>query len=164
MNEGQLLLVGAVLVWIIVRRFVGSPVGAKSMVLPLALMIAGVLQIHGHLTPKDLVLLGVEALVSLGGGIVRGLTIKLYMNNGHLWQRYTLVTLLVWIVMIAVRVGFSQIGHQWGATVSPEATVMIAFGFSILVESLVVAHRVAQTGAPIMPRQNRRDRRSARTF
>jgi hypothetical protein len=162
MSEAQALLVAVAVILIIGRRFIGSPVGAKSMVVPLALMGAGVAQIHGHLTSKDIALLAVEVVVSLAAGVARAYTIKLFLKDGHLWQRYTVITLLVWIAMIAVRVGFAAFGHWWGATLASGATVMIAFGFSIFVEALVVSMRASQTGAPIMPKQTRNGRRFAR--
>jgi membrane protein CcdC involved in cytochrome C biogenesis len=159
MNEGQIFVIVAVLVLMIARRFAGSPVTVKSWVLPLALMVGGAFQIHGHLGFKDLALLATEMVISVGAGVLRGQTIKLFMKDGQLWQRYTPLTLLVWIAMIVIRVAFGALGHAWGATISAEAVVLIAFGLSLFIESLVVNRRAVATGAPVLLRASRRERR-----
>lgn len=158
MNFEQVLLVAAVVVFVIARRFAGSPIGARSMLVPIALTIYGISQIHGPVRASDIVLIAVELIISVAGGVVRGYTIKLYVHAGHLWQRYRVTTLLVWIAMIALRVGFAFAGHAEGARIAPGAA-MIAFGVSILVESLVVARRAAASGVPMLSRPDRRERR-----
>jgi hypothetical protein len=161
MNEGQIFIVAAIIVIMLVRRFTGSPVTVKSWVLPLGLMAAGAFQIHGHIGAMDLALLAIEMILAAAAGFARGQTVKLYMRAGQLWQRYTPLTLLVWIGMIVARVGFGALGHALGAAISSEAVVLIAFGLSLFIESLVVNRRALATGAPVPSQTSRRDRRVA---
>ena len=160
MSAVQVLLVAAVVIYVIGKRFAGSPVGAKSFVLPLVLAGYGISQLSGEgahaLGGLSLTLLVIEAVVALGAGAARAMTIKLYVRDGHLWQRYRLATLGVWIAMIALRLGFIAAGSALGASLPEAGTLMFTFGLSMVIESLLVSKRAAATGAPIMPRQPRR--------
>ena len=165
MNIAQILIVAAVVIWMIVRRFAGSPVQSKSFLAPIALTAYGLIELnqqtHGHFTGADIAMLAVEAAVGLVAGFGRGRTIRLYVRDGHMWQRYTLVTLGVWVAFIAARIGVAAAGNVIGAALPLGGTVMAAFGLSMLVESFVVQQRAAATGAPIAPSQSRRGSRMA---
>lgn len=155
MSTVQILLVTALVIYMIGRRFAGQPVGARGMLLPVGLTLYGLVNlnksVHGQLTTADVVLLAAELVVALVAGLGRGATIKLYLRDGHLWQRYSLLTLFVWLVLVACRIGFAAAGHALGADLPATATVMATFGISIIVETLVVAKRAAGTGAPLLP-------------
>ena len=162
MSTVEILLVAALVIFMIARRFLGQPVGARGMLLPVGLTGYGLVNlnsaVHGHFTTADIALLGLELVVGALAGLARGSTIKLYVRDGHLWQRYGLLTLFVWICLIAVRVGFAVAGSALGATLPAGGSIMATFGLSLLVESLVVAKRAAATGTPIPPAQPRRGR------
>jgi hypothetical protein len=161
--SSQVLIIAAVVVLIIVKRFAGEPVGSRTLVLPAIMVIYGISQIHGRLNATDIALLAVELVVALAAGLARGYTIKLFVKDGHLWQRYTLVTLGVWLAMIALRVGFAIGAGALGATITAGATVLVTFGLSMVVETLVVGQRASATGHPIRPAQDRRDRQDRRS-
>ncbi|HEU0238397.1 MAG TPA: hypothetical protein VFR11_03855 [Micromonosporaceae bacterium] len=159
MNVLQIVIVAAVVVWMIVRRFAGSPVQAKSLVAPLALTAYGIIALnqgmHGHFTGADDAMLALDAVAGLLAGLARGATIKLYVRDGHLWQRYTIVTLGVWLAFIAARVGIAASGNVIGAALPVGGSIIAAFGVSMLVESFVVQQRAASTGTPIAPATRR---------
>jgi len=165
MNVSQILIVAAVVIWMIVRRFTGSPVQAASLGLPIGLTAYGLYELsnsmHGHFTGADIVMLVAEAAVGLIAGLGRGATIKLYVRDGHLWQRYTFVTLGVWLAFIVARIGIAAGGNVIGASLPLGGTIMAAFGVSMVIESLVVQKRALATGAPMVPRQARRGGRMA---
>ena len=133
------------------------------MLLPVGLTIYGLVTlnkaVHGHFTATDLALLAVEIVVALVAGLARGATIKLYVRDGHLWQRYSVMNLLVWIGLIAVRIGSAGLGHGIGANLPESGTLMATFGVSILVESLVVAR-----GPPRPAPRSSRPSRAGATF
>lgn len=163
MDALQIVLVAAVVIFMIIRRFTGSPVEVRSLAAPIALTVYGIYSLdqnlHGRFTAGDIALLAVEAIIGLLAGLGRGATIQLYLQGSHLWQRYTIATLGVWIALVVLRIGLSSGGHVIGVSLPMGGTIMVTFGLSILVESLVVQARAAATGAAIMPRQSRRDRR-----
>ncbi len=160
MSAVQILVIAALVIFTIVRRFTGSPVGARSMAIPLALTGYGVYtlaqQMHGVPSAADVTLLGGELVLGIVAGLARGTTIRLYVRDGVLWQRYSVATLLIWIAMIAVRLGFAVAGHAMGADLSATGVSMVAFGLSLVVESLLVTARATRHGAPIAPRASRR--------
>lgn len=160
MSAVQILIIAALVIYSIVRRFTGYPVGARSMTIPLALAGYGVYTLahtmRGAPSPADIALLGGELVLGIVAGLARGVTIRLYVRDGVLWQRYTVATLLIWIAMIAVRVGFAAAGHAMGANLSAAGASMATFGLSLLVESMLVTARAARHGAPIAPRVSRR--------
>jgi hypothetical protein len=162
MSGLQILIVAAVVIWMIIRRFAGSPVGAKTLALPIVLTVYGLVQLdqgrHGHFTTTEIALLAIEALVGVLAGVGRGVTIKLYERDGHLWQRYTVLTLAAWIGMIILRIGLAVGGHAMGAALPTGGTLMVTFGISLLIESLVVQKRAFATGVAIMPAQRGRRR------
>jgi membrane protein CcdC involved in cytochrome C biogenesis len=163
MDALQIVLVAAVVIFMIVRRFAGAPVQAKSLALPIALTAYGIYALdqdmHGRFTVAEIALLAVEAIIGVLAGLGRGATIRLYLRGGHLWQSYTMATLGVWIALIVLRIGLASGGHTIGVSLPMGGTIMATFGLSLLVESLVVQKRAAATGAAIMPQQSRRDRR-----
>jgi len=160
MSAVQIVLIAALVIYAIGRRFTGQPVGARSMLIPVALTGYGLYTLvgstHGRFSVADIALVASELALGVIAGLGRGATIRLYLRDGHLWQRYTVATLLVWIAMIAVRLGFGYAGHAMGATLSVAGVSMLTFGASLVVESLLVAWRAAATGAPLLPNPSRR--------
>jgi hypothetical protein len=161
MTGTQVLLVAAVVIWMIGRRFAGSPVGSRSMLAPIGLTAYGLYEMRGsHFGAPDIALLAAETVVAVVAGALRGVTIKLYPKDGHLWQRYGVTTLIVWIGLIALRFAFAFAGRHIGADLPIGATATATFGVSILVETLVVQKRALATGVPVRPRPDRRAARA----
>jgi hypothetical protein len=148
-----IVIVVALVILIIVRRFAGAPVGARSAILPIALVVIGLLQLKVvDLTPTGIGLIAAEVAIGAAAGAARGYTIRLYERDGHLWQKYTVLTLAVWLGLIAVRAGFAFGAHALGLVSSASGAALVTVGASFVVESLVVARRAAATGVAIMPR------------
>jgi len=150
-NVIEVVLIAAVVILLIGRRFAGTPVGTRSLVVPLILIAYSATQLHFPITVTDVLLILPELALGVLAGVGRGYTIKLYERDGHLWQRYQLATIAVWIAMIAARIGFETWGHALGAS-NATSVGFAAFGFSFVVESFVVARRAAATGTPLLPR------------
>jgi len=150
MNILQILLIAGLVVFVIVRRFAGQPVQAKSSVLPLGITVWGLVQLRGiHPGPADLAFLAIEALVAIAVGLARGATIQLYRKAGQLWQRYRWTTLAVWLAAIALRAGMVVGGHLMGVHVVTQSLTFV-LGLSFVAEAALVAWRAAQTGAPVL--------------
>jgi len=157
MSYVQILLIAAIVIVVIGRRFAGEPLRSKSLIIPLALTIWGLSQLRGqHLGGADIVLLVVEGVIGLGLGAVRGTTIKIYQRDGHLWMRYGWATLGVWIASIAVRFAFVFGAHLVGVHLSGNVALLVPLGASLLAESAVVAQRATRTGVPFAPDRRQR--------
>jgi hypothetical protein len=138
---------------IIARRFAGAPVGARSMALPVVFLVLGLLEMKTvDLTPTGIGLIVAEVAIGAAAGVARGYTIKLYERDGHLWQKYTVLTVVVWLGLIGVRAGFAFGAYRLGLASSASGAALATVGASFVVESLVVARRAAATGVAIMSR------------
>jgi hypothetical protein len=154
MNIAQVLLIAAIVVLVIGRRFVGQPLRAQSWLIPVGLTVwAGYQLVDQHLTAGDIGFLLVSAVLGLASGAARGLTVHLYPRDGHLWMRYRWLTAVVWIASIALRVGLVLGGQLAGVKLSSGSTILLTLGISLIAEVAVVGARAARTGVPIAPRQ-----------
>jgi hypothetical protein len=153
MQITQLLLIAAVLVLVVGQRLKGQPLTSRRLLLlPAIVLVAGLYQSRdSQFSPGTLALLAVSAVITLGLGALRGATVGVYEQNGHLWYRYRWTTIAVWAVAIAVRLGISALAHTSGV-VLPAGELMIALGLGLLGEGLVVAPRAYRTGVPFAPR------------
>ncbi len=137
------IFMAAVVVFVVVRRFVGEPVNPRDLVVP-PLLLAG-LGVHaltkaGPLTPAELGWIAGGALVGLACGAVRGVTVRLFQRNGALWQRYSLWTVVVWVVSFAASAGLGYLAVRAGvrAEVRP---LTLSIGMSLLGELLTLGVR-----------------------
>jgi hypothetical protein len=160
------LIAVAVVAYLLVRRFLGEPLQARRLILPPLILIVwgGVNLSHVgsggtavHQALLDGVVVGFGAIVAVLGGVIRGLTVKVYVRDGHTWYRYGLMTVVVWLALIALRLGQSLAGHALGADQAVlNAALLLILGLSLLGEAAVVARRAIATGAPFAPRGSRR--------
>jgi hypothetical protein len=157
MSAVEIVLIAAAVIFVIGRRLVGEPLQARRLLLmPAVLGIWGFTQL-GHLDPAAIAVLVAEAVVALGLGAARGLTIAVYEQAGHLWYRYRPMTLAVWVATIGVRVAMVLGASAIGVNLPTSASILLTFGVSLAGEAAVVAARAQRTGVPYAP-----DRRTAR--
>ena len=155
MNILQILLIAAILAVVIVRRFAGQPVRAQSVVLPLGIAAWGLVQLRGaHPGPTDLAFVAAQAVFALAVGAARAATIRLYLRDGQLWQRYHWSTLVVWLAAIAMRFGFAVAGQLTGVHVVA-SSLLFVLGLSLVAEAALVGYRARATGAPLAPPRRR---------
>jgi hypothetical protein len=89
-------------------------------------------------------------------GLARGITIRVFVRDGHLWQKYTFATIAVWVTSIVIRLGVDYAGHLAGANTSMLiGSLTLALGLSFLGEAAVVGSRGLRLGAPFAPRNAR---------
>jgi hypothetical protein len=157
MGPVEIILIAAAVIYVIGKRLAGEPLQARRLlVVPVVMMLIGVGQLHG-LDPRGIAVLVLEVLLGIGFGALRGATIKLYEQGGHLWYRYRPVTLLVWLGTIVIRVAMVFGAQAIGVNLPTTASLLITFGISLLGEAAVVAARAQRMGVPYAP-----DRRTAR--
>jgi hypothetical protein len=151
MNLTSVLIALVVIVFVLVRRLGGMPVdGRRLALLPLVLTIWGVTSLaqgfHGtlHAYGTDVGLLTLGAVLAFGGGLVRGLTVRLYPRDGQLWYRYTWLTVAVWVGLILLRVAQVTVGWAVGADTSVLAAALpLMLGLSLVGEVAVIGARRA---------------------
>jgi hypothetical protein len=151
MNALQPVLIVAIVILVIGRRFMGQPLRAQSLLIPVGLTAWAGYQLvggHQHLTGTDIGFLLVCALLGAASGAGRGITVRLYPRDGHLWMRYGWLTAAVWVASIALRAGLVIGGHLAGIGLSTTPTTLLTLGVSLIAEVLVIGARATRTGLP----------------
>ncbi|WP_433047278.1 hypothetical protein [Dactylosporangium sp. CS-033363] len=165
MNTTTLLIAVAAIVLVMIRRFAGEPLEARRLiVVPVVLLLIGgysISQVDFATAVQhpvvDGAVLGAGAVLAVLGGVVRGLTVKVFVQNGHVWYRYTLVTIAVWLGLIVLRAGQTFAGRALHAdSALLTAGLLVILGLSFLGEAAIVGRRAIATGAPFAPRGARR--------
>lgn len=153
MGPVEIVLAVAAVSYLMYRRYVGDVLQAKRLlVLPAVLTIVGLSSMGNPrgLSVAALALVGVSVAVSLVLGVLRGLTVVVDDRDGVAWMRYRVVTLVLWAVNIAAKVGLGVLAHLVGAADSAGTGVMAALGVGILAESLVVLARAMRMESTVL--------------
>ncbi|MCE7007544.1 DUF1453 family protein [Kibdelosporangium philippinense] len=158
------VIVIALVIGVIVKRFLGEPLNARDVFVP-PVVLTGIGVYHlvkdVHPTGGEIAWIVVAALVGLGFGAIRGLTPRLYAKEGHLWQRYTVWTLAVWVTSIVVNFGIGFLATTAG--VPTEARPMtLSIGVSLLGEAITLGGRALKMNVPFTPEQDILDRIKSR--
>jgi hypothetical protein len=158
MNLTTILVIAAAVLYVLIRRFTGEPFDTRHLVLPPVLLIAlGGYQVShafekgtlSHGLPDGAVL-GAGALLAVAGGVVRGLTVRVFVRQGRLWYRYTALTIVVWAAVAGARVAEGAAADGLGADPAVVATALpLMLGLSLLGEAAVIARRGIATGVPL---------------
>ncbi|MFD6155299.1 hypothetical protein ACFWF7_13330 [Nocardia sp. NPDC060256] len=145
------IIVGAIV--LIVKRFMGEPVDARdTFVTPLILVGIGVYSVTKveDLSGIDIVWLVIGGVVGIAFGAVRGTTTVLFARDGHLWQRYTVKTLVIWGTSVAAGFGISLLGSTMGMHHDAKP-VTLSIGIGMLGEMLTLGLRALSSGIPFAP-------------
>lgn len=146
-----------IVVYVLVRRLAGQPISERRLFLmPGIAVLVGLFALAnsapGHVRAIDIQLLVLSALISIGLGAWRGLTVRVFVKNGNPWLQYTAGTVLLWIVQIAARFAVTVGGEGAGATLTSGTwSLLLTLGLSLAAESFVVGPRVMAARTPFSP-------------
>jgi len=146
-------IVLAALAYVVVKRSIGEPLNVRDlMVPPLILIVLGVRELMEAegLTAVDLGWLICVSVVGAVCGGARAATLRLYLRDGVLWQRYTRRTFVVWPVSLLVSGGFGLLATTAGMS-NDARSVMLSIGVSLAGEGVVAGVRGAMTGRRFSP-------------
>ncbi|NUW33931.1 hypothetical protein HTZ77_21205 [Nonomuraea sp. SMC257] len=144
-----------VVVVIVVTRMGGRELRpVKLLVLPVVLLAAGLapvlpllpeVELHGI----DYQLIAADLVVSVGLGVVRGFTVRIYPKLAATWYRYGPATVALWGLSIGLRFLLGGYGADHAATaLSTSASVIFMLGLTLLTQNVVViARRPSGVGA-----------------
>jgi hypothetical protein len=150
----DVLLIGAAVVWILARQVqVGRVKPRLLWLVPLLLAFFGIRSLPSSTwhVPVDLGLLAVSAVISIGLGIWRGQTIRVWRDaDGTWWRQGSALTLVLWGALIVAR------GLLYGAGIAVghrEATnlgaILVTLALSFAAQNAVTALRM--TASPPLP-------------
>lgn len=151
------LVIGvAVLGLLIYRTLRAQPVRQMNQRLFLILGVVGLIETYGYLHTHHG---GTTAVVALAGslvlaavfGVIRALTVRIWMKDGQPWSQGSLVTAGLWIVALAAHLGYDALlnGHK-DINGLGDATILLYLVVSLVVQRLVITTRAAKlSGAPV---------------
>ncbi len=150
-------LVAGVVV-MLVFRVLGEPLNWRDTVAPpivlIAIGVAGVVGFKG-LTSADVWWIVGNCVVGLAFGAARGATIRLYAKKGELWQRYRKSSLALFVLGVAVSIGFTVLAVKCGMH-EQARPYQLAIGVSFAGEALVLIPRGLASEVPFARDKDRR--------
>ncbi len=152
------VVVGVLVVgYLMVSRLQGRPLTwRRLLVLPAVLTGIGLVELAQHagqIRGLGVALLVAGCVVSFVFGIIRGATVALYRQDGYLWQRYRPVTLLWWLVLIAIKVVMDVGAHLVHAPLAGSSqAIMLTLGITLLGGAVAIAPRALASGVPLASR------------
>ncbi|MEU4249792.1 hypothetical protein AB0F15_20525 [Amycolatopsis sp. NPDC026612] len=151
-------IAGLVLYRVVYQQIRGTLLTRKALVtMPLLLVAVG-----GYLTLKalpgasaaELGLLGADLLVLAGLGVLRSTTTTLTERDGTTFQKGSAVTIGLWVLTVAVRIGVVALGTALGvAGALTSASIALALGISIAVQNATTYRRIRRRGLPLAGRR-----------
>ncbi len=138
----EIILIFAAVGYVLLRRLVGEPAEGKRMLLVPAVLVAAGLTDLAQVaqSPASIWFLIGTTAVSVVLGLLRGASVRVFEQGGIVFMRYTMTTVILWIVNIAIKFGA---GFVLGL-VDPQAEratsngLMLTFGAGMLLEGLAV--------------------------
>jgi hypothetical protein len=156
MNVGlaaDVLLIAAAVVWILARQVRVTPVKPRLLwLVPLLLAFFGIRSLPSSTwhVPADLALLAVSAVISIGLGVWRGQTIRVWRDgDGTWWRQGSALTLVLWGALIVARgliygVGVA-VGHREATNLG---AILVVLALSFAAQNAVTALRM-NAGQPL---------------
>jgi hypothetical protein len=150
MNAGlvaDVLLIAAAVVWILARQVQVARVKPRLLWLtPVILAFFGIRSLPSSTwhVPADLGLLALSAAISLGLGVWRGQTIKVWRDaDGTWWRKGSALTLVLWGALIVARgllygVGVA-VGHREATNLG---AILVVLALSFAAQNAVIALRM----------------------
>jgi drug/metabolite transporter (DMT)-like permease len=137
----------AVLAWLLWRQLqVRELRHDRGYGLPLVLCVAGVAQIvqydHEHpLAGAGIALLAVSIVVAAAFAIWRATTVRVWLDDGRLLRRGTAVTIVLWLVAIAIHLGGDHLIAPHDAERLGSVSLLLYLGVSLGVQRFALGER-----------------------
>jgi hypothetical protein len=143
-----------VLYKVVYKQVRGTLLDRRTLVvMPLVLVAAGAYLAAKALpgaSAGELALLAVDLVVLAGLGVLRSTATTLTERDGTTFQRGSAVTIGLWLLTVAARVGLVALGTALGvAGPLTTASVALTLGVSIAVQNATTYRRIQRRGLPL---------------
>jgi hypothetical protein len=152
----DILLIIVAVGWILFKQVQAAPVKPRLLVIvPVVLAYFGITttaaKTWSNSTDVLLIVLGVA--ISIGLGVPRGATIRVWLgDDGRWWRQGSKATLVLWGALFVGRGGLYVIaeatGHQAASGVGP---LLFALALSFAAQNVVIGFRMRQGSEPDVP-------------
>ena len=146
MTTVSALLVLAAVSYVLASRWRGRPIEwRRLLVMPAFLSAYGLLQFTGSfrgLRGTDVTLIAAGIAVSAGMGVLRGVSVSVFLRDGRPWMRYRLMTLALWAATVAVRLALAVVSNAIGVSAATRGpAILLSVGVTLLAEGAVITRR-----------------------
>jgi UDP-N-acetylmuramyl pentapeptide phosphotransferase/UDP-N-acetylglucosamine-1-phosphate transferase len=148
----QIVIGVAVLALLIYRQLRTRPVNASGLRVVASIGVIGLvetcqfLQQHHPGAVTYAALLGSLALAA-GFGILRAATVRIWLTGGQPWSRGSWVTAALWIVALAVHLGYDALVAGHGRDNVGAATIVLYLAVSLAIQRVIVRLRAQRLAA-----------------
>ncbi|WAL64694.1 DUF1453 domain-containing protein [Amycolatopsis cynarae] len=150
----EVILIIAAIGYVLTRRLIGEPAeGRRILLVPVVLTGVGILDLTKvTLSPVSIGFLVGMTAISLAFGLLRGASIRVFERNGVVFMRYTVTTVVLWAVNLAIKL----LGSVTLGLVDPKAEhatstgLMFTLGAGMVVEGLAVLAKAMRSGGRIV--------------
>nr|WP_042194756.1 hypothetical protein [Kibdelosporangium sp. MJ126-NF4]CEL21527.1 hypothetical protein [Kibdelosporangium sp. MJ126-NF4]CTQ95906.1 hypothetical protein [Kibdelosporangium sp. MJ126-NF4] len=150
----EIVLIVAAVGYVLTRRMLGEPIVAKRMLLlPVVLIGFGLIDlVKGPQSAISIGFLAATTALSVVLGLLRGASTRVFEKDGVAYLRYTVMTLVLWGVNIAVKVGAGVVlgSIDPGAAQASSTGLMFTLGAGLLAEGAAVLAKAVRTEGRIM--------------
>jgi membrane protein CcdC involved in cytochrome C biogenesis len=148
---GTILIAAAVVVFIIYQQLRTRPVTARQLILPPAfLAFLGITNLSHHAPASSAgdIALGLSVLVALLFGFARGIATRVWWVEGIAVRKGSTITVLLWIVGIALRLAIAVVARREGVPTSVSTgEIPLFLGITLAAQNAVIWMRAQ--GAPL---------------
>jgi hypothetical protein len=143
---------GALLIFIIYRQMSTQSIQLRPLIVPPAILgIFGLYTIQRH-PPNSAaagVAFGSSVIAALAFGVARGLTTRIWLEQGIAMRKGTITTLMLWIAAIAVRIAIGLVSRRAGVPYNLTVSEIPLFlGFTLAAQNVVIWLRGSTITAP----------------
>lgn len=148
-NVTEILIGAAVLIYVLARQVQKRTVKEDSRPLIfLILAVVGVVEagqfIKAHPVGSEAILLTVASLaIAAVFGVIRAFTMHLWRDNGQLFRQGNVLTIVLWLVAIAIHIGGDTLIDTSAKGLST-STLLLYLAVSLGVQQVVVRYRATQ--------------------
>jgi len=151
-------IAGLVLYKVVYQQIRGTLLTRRTLVtMPLLLTAVGAyltLKALPGASAAELGLLAADLLVLAGIGVLRSTTTTLVERDGTTFQKGSAITIGLWALTVAVRIGLVALGTALGvAGPLTSASIALTLGVSIAVQNATTYLRVQRRGLPLADRR-----------
>lgn len=149
----------AALAWLLYRQVQRRPIGGRSpgagragrRPIVVVLLLVGTVQFvafagHHYFSASSIAILCLSFLIGAGLSIVRGFTLRLWVEHGQLLRQGTAITVLLWLVAVGLHLTSEQlIRGAGGPSGAGSASMLLYLALSLTIQTQVLRHRARTT-------------------
>jgi hypothetical protein len=147
------LVIGAIVQVYILSRQLKARRAQTDLRLPLILAAIGLIQLTqflhrgSHGTEIIAVLVG-SFVIAAAFGAIRAATVHVWLDQSQAWRKGNWLTALLWVVSVAIHLGYDYAGDGRGANAGlGAATLLLYFAVTYTVQRLIVQARAKSIAA-----------------